>query len=151
MSVDVGKIFVDRAECVGLIFIILHACRTAIWQFLWFYAFYTRESAAACDCQRFLNHSRDSLQKEINFFSSRCFWATRVSVPTVNVPLPYRSVRPCACLLLEPFFLLSFLRYRGGSIFYSRPWRQFSSLLHWGYGYLTLIPILNLTLILDFI
>ena len=93
-------------------FIILHACRTAFWQFLWFYAFYTRESAAACDCQRLFYHLRDYLvKKKKKIFSSGCFWTTRVSGPSVYVLLPYRLVRPCACLLLEPF-LLSFLCYK---------------------------------------
>ena len=82
-------------------FIILHACRTAFWQFLWFYAFYTRESAAACDCQRLFYHLRDYLvKKKKNFFF---FW----------VFLDHQSIRalglrPIALSLSPPLCMPSF-------------------------------------------
>ena len=81
LLVDVGKISVIGLSMSVESFIILHACRTLIWQFLWFYDFYTRESAAACDCQRLFYHLEYSLLKKFNFFPPDVFGSAEYPGP----------------------------------------------------------------------
>ena len=99
MFVDVGKISVIGLSVSVESFIILHACRTPIWHFLLFYDFYTRESAAGCDCQRLFYHSGYSLLKEIKFFFLRVFLGQQ----SIQALCPRTIARPLEKLPLSIF------------------------------------------------
>ena len=105
-------------------FVVLHAFKTPIWQFLCFYNFYTRESEAACDCQRLCCNSRDSLVKKINFFPLGVFGLPEYPCPrsTSNCPTAhYVPVHACFWSLLFFLSFLFFVMEVGGGRYFPLP------------------------------